>query len=278
VYAVSHPVETAKSIWKSISDSWENDVINGDAKSRSQWFGRAIGEVALAIIGTKGVDKAVKMAKGAKVVEEAGGVRVVKPVPAEKLAEKGSSEGKAFSRGEDPSTVSNLDKRLDHVPILRVIEVRFNHNAKHDAEEFARQLRLQEEGMNKLTIEEYLRNRERYIKEGRAFESKAVQQAARERAYINKYEELRDSGLSYQEAKKQATKWLDTQAALHNPDMIAGGNPLIIGGMGDKGVNSSIGSQWRYRIDAIDEEIRKAASNMTQDQLRDTYLNIKLKH
>lgn len=79
VYAVSHPVETAKSIWKSISDSWMNDVINGDAKSRSQWFGRAIGEAALAIIGTKGVDKAVKMAKGAKVVEEAGGVRVVKP-------------------------------------------------------------------------------------------------------------------------------------------------------------------------------------------------------
>ncbi|GAM12827.1 hypothetical protein [Mesobacillus selenatarsenatis] len=84
VYAISHPVETAKSIWKSISDSWKNDVINGDAKSRSQWFGRAVGEVALAIIGTKGVDKAVKMAKGAKVVEEAGGVRVVKPETIEK--------------------------------------------------------------------------------------------------------------------------------------------------------------------------------------------------
>jgi hypothetical protein len=84
VYAVSHPVETAKSIWKSISDSWKNDVVNGDAKSRSQWFGRAVGEVALAIIGTKGVDKAVKMAKGAKVVEETGGVRVVKPETIEK--------------------------------------------------------------------------------------------------------------------------------------------------------------------------------------------------
>jgi predicted ribonuclease toxin of YeeF-YezG toxin-antitoxin module len=89
VYAVSHPVETAKSIWKSISDSWKNDVINGDAKSRSQWFGRALGEVALAIIGTKGVDKAVKMAKGAKVVEEAGGVRVVRPETIEKLDGKG---------------------------------------------------------------------------------------------------------------------------------------------------------------------------------------------
>jgi predicted ribonuclease toxin of YeeF-YezG toxin-antitoxin module len=88
VYAVSHPVETAKSIWESISDSWKNDVINGDAQSRSQWFGRAIGEVALAIIGTKGVDKAVKMAKGARVVEEAGGVRVVKPVTSGKVGGK----------------------------------------------------------------------------------------------------------------------------------------------------------------------------------------------
>lgn len=88
VYAVSHPVETAKSIWKSISDSWKNDVINGDAKSRSQWFGRAIGEVALAIIGGKGVDKAVKMAKGAKVVEEAGGVRVIRPGTSGKIGGK----------------------------------------------------------------------------------------------------------------------------------------------------------------------------------------------
>ncbi|WP_257391697.1 DNA/RNA non-specific endonuclease [Mesobacillus jeotgali] len=104
VYAVSHPVETAKSIWKSISDSWKNDVINGDAKSRSQWFGRAIGEVALAIIGTKGVDKAVKMAKGAKVVEEAGGVRIVKPGTIEKK-DSGAAVEKRVTRGKKDNGV-----------------------------------------------------------------------------------------------------------------------------------------------------------------------------
>ncbi|WP_419887688.1 glycohydrolase toxin TNT-related protein [Neobacillus niacini] len=77
VYVVQHPVETAKSIWESIKNSWNHDVVNGDAESRSNWFGRAFGEVALAVVGTKGVDKAVKLTKGVKVVEEAGGVRVV---------------------------------------------------------------------------------------------------------------------------------------------------------------------------------------------------------
>nr|WP_282597738.1 polymorphic toxin type 50 domain-containing protein [Bacillus sp. REN3] len=86
-------METAKSIWNSISDSWKNDVINGDAKSRSEWFGRAVGEAALAIIGTKGVDKAVKVAKGARVVKEGGGVRVVRPETIEKK-DGGDRDGK----------------------------------------------------------------------------------------------------------------------------------------------------------------------------------------
>jgi hypothetical protein len=63
VYIVGHPVETAKSIWESIKSSWNNDVVDGDAESRSNWFGRAF-EVALAVVGTKGVDKAVKLTKG----------------------------------------------------------------------------------------------------------------------------------------------------------------------------------------------------------------------
>lgn len=42
------------------------------------------------------------------------------------------------------------------------------------------------------------------------------------------------------------------------------------------GVNSSIGSQWRYRIDVVDEQIREMAKNMTSEQLKNTYLNVKL--
>lgn len=132
--------------------------------------------------------------------------------------------------------------------------------------------------MNKLTVDEYLKNRERYIAEGRAIEGNAAQQAARKEALANKVGELLDSGISFQEAEKQAEKWLDSQAALHNPDQISGGNPLNIGGMGDKKINSSIGSQWKYRIDEVDEQIRKLADKMTDKEKESIYLNIKLKY
>ena len=46
----------------------------------------------------------------------------------------------------------------------------FNRNVKHDSEEFARQLKDQEKGMNELTVDEYLKNSERYIAQGRAIE------------------------------------------------------------------------------------------------------------
>lgn len=77
IHVITHPVETGKAIWKAISDSWKKDVVNGDAESRSHWFGRAFGEVALAIVGTKGVDKGVKLLKGSEVLSnEVGGVRI----------------------------------------------------------------------------------------------------------------------------------------------------------------------------------------------------------
>ncbi|HDR4573481.1 polymorphic toxin type 15 domain-containing protein [Bacillus cytotoxicus] len=154
----------------------------------------------------------------------------------------------------------------------------FNRNVKHDSEEFARQLKDQEKGMNELTVDEYLKNRERYIAQGRAIEGNAAQQAAREEAYVQKVNELQREGLTLSNAKKKAKEWLDTQAALHNPDQIAGGKAEIIGGMGDKRINSSIGSQWRYRIDIVDEQIKELARNMKPEQLKSTYLNVKLTH
>ncbi|MBX9958244.1 transposase [Peribacillus simplex] len=165
---------------------------------------------------------------------------------------------------------------LYHVQRISEIEVKFKQNPKHNAEEFARQLKDQEKGLNGLTIDEYLKNRERYIEEGRALEGNAAQKAARVKAYLDKVDELRETGLSRKESEKQATVWINEQAALHNPDQIAGGNPLDIGGMGDKRVNSSLGSQWRYRIDVIDEQIKSIAASMTEVDKKSIYLNVKL--
>ena len=46
--------------------------------------------------------------------------------------------------------------------------------------------------------------------------------------------------------------------------------------MGNKGINSSIGAQWKYRIDDVDEQIQEMAKNMTDAERKSTYLNVKL--
>lgn len=161
---------------------------------------------------------------------------------------------------------------------IKQIEVDFNYNPKYDEGEFARQLADQEKGMNELTVDEYLKNRDRYINEGRAAEGSKAQQVARENAYLEKVKELRKSGLTQQEAEIKAQEWIDTQAALHNPDQIAGGYPSNVGGMGDSAINSSIGIQWRYRIKAVDEQIQAIAKKMTETEKKNTYLNVKLSY
>ena len=166
----------------------------------------------------------------------------------------------------------------DSISRINEIEVEFNYKTKYDEGEYARQLADQEAGMNQLTVDEYLNNRERYIAEGRAIEGNAAQQAARDKALADKTEELRDSGMSLKDAEEQAKNWMDSQAALHNPDQIAGGNASNIGGMGNKRINSSIGSQWRYRIDDVDEQIKEAADKMTDLEKQSTYLNVRLQY
>ncbi|WP_262421828.1 polymorphic toxin type 15 domain-containing protein [Bacillus aquiflavi] len=169
-------------------------------------------------------------------------------------------------------------KHLDDLPRIKKIDVNFNRNVKHDSEEFARQFKDQEKGMNELTVDEYLKKRKKYLEQGRAIEGNIAQQAAREEAYVKKVNELQREGLTLSQANKQAKEWLDTQAALHNPDQIAGGKAELIGGLGDRRINSSIGSQWRYRIDIVDEQIREITKSMKPEQLKTTYLNVKLTH
>ncbi|MEK1832165.1 polymorphic toxin type 15 domain-containing protein [Priestia megaterium] len=195
---------------------------------------------------------------------------IEKPVKVERVSERQIQTG-TKGTGEEIKPLGNVQR-------ISEIEVKFKYKTKFDSEEFARQLKDQEQGMNELTVHEYQQNRKRFIEEGRAKESNAAQQAAREKALNKKIEELFESGLSWDEAEKQASRWLKTKAALHNPDQVAGGKPLDIGGMGDKRINFSIGSQWKSRIKIVDEGIEEMAKDMTPEQLKNTYLNVKLTH
>lgn len=63
ISSLSHPIDTWNAIKTAVIDSWEKDVVNGDADSRAKWFGYAIGQVALSLVSTKGADKAVKVVR-----------------------------------------------------------------------------------------------------------------------------------------------------------------------------------------------------------------------
>ena len=156
------------------------------------------------------------------------------------------------------------------------IEIKFNYKSKYDEIEFSRQLKNQEKGMNNLTIDEFIENRKKYS--GRSKEVSKLQKTYRKKALEDKIAELRSTGMGYSKAKVEAEKWIKTQAVLHDPDQIAGGNPMNLTGLGDKNINSSIGAQWRYRINSLEEQIMDFANGIPQSEWKNIKLNVKLKY
>lgn len=144
--------------------------------------------------------------------------------------------------------------------------------------EFDRQLAGQEAGLNEMTVEEYLRGRN-------AFDTKqttrdpSVARQARKRYADELIEELADqlrkSGMSRRDAEAKAVADVENKmkalAALHNPDMIAGGRDAI-SDFGNRNINSRIGAQWRNRVGTLDQ----AATNVPTALRASAKMNAKL--
>lgn len=92
---------------------------------------------------------------------------------------------------------------------------------------------------------------------GRDPQASMKQKLVREETLKQKIKEYRKKGFTLDKAKEKANSWIKTQAALHDPDQIAGGNPLNVTGMRNKRINSSIGSQWKTRADGVEKQVRK---------------------
>ena len=182
--------------------------------------------------------------------------------------------GKAVFKGK----VVNLNKKQPVKRIEKQAEVKFKIKEKFDVTEYKRQLQNQENGLNKMTIQEYLDNIENYKKNGRGTESVKIQKQIRNIEKAKKISELRKKGFSSENAEKLAEEWIKTQSALHNPDMNAGGNPLDVTDVGDARINSSIGSQWRNgNTELLETQIRSSIKSIEPKDYTTTYLNVKLK-
>ena len=53
-------------MWNALSDSFNKDVINGDAETRAIWESYALTQIELGLLRDKGGSKAAKLAQGAK--------------------------------------------------------------------------------------------------------------------------------------------------------------------------------------------------------------------
>lgn len=138
--------------------------------------------------------------------------------------------------------------------------------------EFYEQLKAQEKGINDLTVGEYLENRTKFEEIGRG--NGAAQDAARKKLSLQMQDSI-EAGLlknkiappdAERMAAERTKEIMNSLAALHDPDMIAGGHDKI-GGMGDKKVNSSIGSQWSKegRVTEMDAAAKKALAEQGPD-------------
>ena len=149
-----------------------------------------------------------------------------------------------------------------------------------DVPEFDRQLAGQETGINNMTVDEYLKGREAFDSKSSVRDPNVARQAreAHQKALIRDISRtLRSEGMSrsqaMNEATKQASDIMKTLAALHNPDMVAGGKD-VISGFGQRGINSRIGAQWRQyeRLTQLD----KAANDVPEALRGRIKMNAKL--
>ena len=138
---------------------------------------------------------------------------------------------------------------------------------------------MQEDGLNSLTVEEYLTNYDNYVANKRAPSGNVAQAEYKQVAKLVTAEELLEMNpnLTIDEATQMATDMYKNSAALHNPDQITGGNPTQIHALGGKRENSALGSLWRHkRAEKLHDQIVKLAENMSLEEMKNTYLNVRL--
>ncbi len=204
-------------------------------------------------------------------------MKTAKEVVSKVEKKKEISETKKLpERVEGSKEAGKLPEKMEKKQMEPPIEVTFKCPENMDRKEFVRQVKGQERGLNRMNITEWRENRQNYLENGRAPEGAEAQARAREKAYQSRIESNQKKGMSYSEAKKEADTWIKTQAALHNPDQIAGGAPRHVSRMGDRAVNSSIGSQWKSRVGVLDQRIASYEQGKTREELANTKLNVRL--
>lgn len=131
----------------------------------------------------------------------------------------------------------------------------------------------QQEGLNRLSVEEFLENIANPVKRDPAI-ARTARRELQDKLQKRIQRELLAEMSPLEAMKMSAIKAKETMAslaALHNPDLSAGGKD-VISDFGDRRVNSSIGAQWRAKI----ANLKKAAENAPKSSDAPIYMSINL--
>jgi hypothetical protein len=209
-------------------------------------------------------------------------------------------------------TTTDELQRMDEVPLEFYLQEGNLHIYEFASEfigEYRRQLKQQEERMNKLTVEEYLQNVDAYVYSGPKAKKEVLRVSgnwqSRMRSHMKKHFKVyyTKTGDTPEEAERKATEQIQGLAVLHQPDKYAGGAPeqadleqlfafmdeldgdspdydaigqklqaAKLEWFGTDFVNSEIGGSWKDNIGALDQ----AAKRVPEAERATTLLNVRL--
>lgn len=127
-------------------------------------------------------------------------------------------------------------------------------------QEFLEQLAEQEIAINNSDLTELMRRRALVRANGtKVLRDATAQSRMRDRWLRERTEELIDLGETRRDASRLAGEEASLLDATHVLDIVAGGDPSDISGLQNRSANRSIGSQWRTRVDSLDEALADQA-------------------
>ncbi|MFC0186694.1 T7SS effector LXG polymorphic toxin [Fictibacillus aquaticus] len=114
VYTAKHPIKTGKAIADQVSDSWDEKVINGNAETRSEFFSYMGTNIAVGVLGSKGIDKVAKTSKLSKadVLAKANNIKYVVKKNSASYLDKINQLGRAFTPQQQVATAGGMYFRV----------------------------------------------------------------------------------------------------------------------------------------------------------------------
>ena len=148
--------------------------------------------------------------------------------------------------------------------------------------EYAKQLKRQEDAINNMSAKDFANASRKFKNEGRNPAAQKAQEAYRSRRTAEIKDSLYESSIrrnpnvdpkvSEANAATRAKEVMESLAALHEPDMVAGGwHRPEPSGLGGRGVNSAIGGSWGKKHKIVDQKgrtRRKSRANLIEDSAK----------